>query len=75
MTLELFSRSVERAHKYQIIDLPTLERISHLYLESGTHLPCVAIDENFRQREAYREGSITEAPDLSIYEKNPPDHE
>ena len=75
MTPELFIKSVERAHKYRIIDLPTLERIARLYLEEGMPLPCVDIDENFREREAYQEGSITEAPDLSIYEKNHSDHE
>lgn len=75
MTTQLFSKSVERAHKYRIIDLPTLERIARLYLEEGTPLLCVPIDENFRDREAYLEGSITEAPDLSIYAKNLSDHE
>jgi hypothetical protein len=76
MTPELFIKSVERAHKYRIIDLTALERIAHLYLEQGIgELPCVPIDETFREREAYQEGALTEQPDLSIYEKNPSDHE
>ena len=75
MTPQLFIQSVERAHKYQIIDLPTLERIALRYLEADPgELPWVQIDESFRQREAYQEGSLTELPDLSIYE-TPPDHE
>jgi transposase len=75
MTPELFTRSVERAHRYKIIDLPTLQRIAHLYLEQGTgDLPHVDLDETFRQREAYLEGCLTEPPDLSLYEI-PPDHE
>jgi hypothetical protein len=75
MTPELFVKSVERAHKYRIIDLPTLQRIAQLYLEEGSgDLPWVQVDETFRQREAYLEGSLTEAPDLSIYQ-TPPDHE
>jgi transposase len=74
MTPELFRKSVQRALKYRITSLPTLERIALLYLEEGTELPCVEIDENFREREAYQEGSITEQPDLSIYQ-TPPDHE
>lgn len=73
MTSQLFIKSVERALKYQITSLPTLERIARLYLEEGTGLPCVEIDENFRQREAYQEGSLTEHPDLSIYQT--PEHE
>lgn len=76
MTPQLFSKSAERAHKYKIISLLTLERIALLYLEEGTELPCVEIDEAFRKREAYQEGLLTEQPDLSIYQ-NPPrsDHE
>jgi hypothetical protein len=37
-------------------------------------LPVVAIDDQFTQREAYLEGSLTEAPDLSIYQdpQDPP---
>ncbi len=74
MTPELFIKSVQRALKYQITSLPTLERIALLYLEAGTVLASVEFDENFRQREAYQEGFITEQPDLSIYQ-TPPDHE
>jgi len=68
MSAPLFIQSVERAHKYRIADLPTLQRIAHLYLEQGQDLPRVQVDENFRQREAYLEGSLTEQPDLSIYQ-------
>jgi len=75
LTPQLFIQTVERAHKYKIIDLPTLERIAWLYLEQGSgELPWVEINETFREREAYQEGSLTELPDLSIYE-TPPDHE
>jgi hypothetical protein len=74
MSAPLFIQSVERAHKYRIIDLPTLQRIAHLYLEQGGELPRVEVDENYRQRETYLEGSLTEKPDLSIYQ-TPPDHE
>jgi transposase len=74
MSAPLFIQSVERAHKYRIIDLPTLQRIAQLYLEQGGELPRVEVDENYRQRETYLEGSLTEKPDLSIYQ-TPPDHE
>ena len=75
MTPQLFLKSVERAHQYQIVSLSTLQRIALLYLEAGTaELPCVQIDESFREREAYQEGFLTEQPDLSIYQ-TPSDHE
>ena len=67
MTAELFIRSLERARQYRIVELPTIERIALLYFKQDEP-PAVEIDESFMEREAYREGSLTDAPDLSIYE-------
>jgi hypothetical protein len=65
----LFVRSVERAHRYRITDLATIEKIALLYLKEGLgELPLPPIDESFRDRPAYREGSLTDSPDLSQYE-------
>ena len=76
MTLPLFRQSLERAGKYRITSLPTVERIASLYLQADNQtLPLVQIDEAFREREAYREGSFTEAPDLSVYQEPQTDHE
>jgi transposase len=74
MSLELFVQSVERAAKYRIEDLATIERIAWLHLQHGTGvLPVAPIDAQFTQREAYLEGALTEAPDLSIYQDPPQD--
>ena len=70
MTPALFIKSVQRAHHYRITNLESLERISLLYLrESDTELPLAEIDESFLQRAAYQEGSLTDLPDLSIYQE------
>lgn len=72
MSVELLSQSLERARKYRITELETVERIARLYLQQGAgELPLVQVDEAFREREAYREGSLTEPPDLSIYQDPP----
>jgi transposase len=69
MTPELFVRIIERAHRYRITDLATLEKIALLLLkDAGGQLPLPSIDPSFRDRPAYREGSITDSPDLSQYE-------
>jgi len=68
MTAELFNRSVARARKYHIIDLATIERIALLQFKEAGELPAVEIDASFRERASYREGSITDPPDLSIYD-------
>jgi len=77
MTPALFIKSVERARKYRITSIATIERIALLHLaQEGATLPCVELDEDFRQREAYQEGCLTEEPDLSIYDQSPEeDHE
>ena len=69
MTPELFVRSVERAHRYRITSLDTLEKIALLHLKEGVgELPLPSVDESFRDRPAYQEGSLTDSPDLSQYE-------
>jgi len=68
MTPELFIKSVGRATQYRIEDIATIERIAVLYLQLGSPtIPSAVVDEHFTQREAYLEGSLTDAPDLSIY--------
>lgn len=69
MTPALFIRSIERACKYKITSVETIERIAVLCMSQSTDiLPSVEIDEGFREREAYQEGQLTDQPDLSIYE-------
>ena len=77
MSLALFCQSLERARQYRVTCLETVGRIALLYLQQGGgELPAAQVDEAFRERETYQEGSLTEAPDLSIYQDPPePDHE
>jgi len=50
--------------------METLERIAWLCMSQGEEpLPYVDVDESFRQRPAYQEGSLTDEPDLSIYDE------
>jgi transposase len=70
MTSSLFVQTIERALRYRITSIETLERIALLYMNPGAQtLPCVDVDESFRQRDAYLEGSLTDAPDFSLYDK------
>jgi transposase len=77
MTTELFSRTLARAAKYRITSLDVIQRIAVLYLGQGPgYLPFAEVHEDYQEREAYQEGSLTEKPDLSIYDDHPPpDHE
>ena len=81
MTPELFLRSVARAAKYRITDVEAIERIAVLQMTQGIGpLPIADIDPTFQERETCREGSLTEQPDLSLYDRlvdpgTDPDHE
>lgn len=69
MTPSLFITSIERAHKYRITDVATIERIAALNITQGSPLlPFAQIDDDFRQRDTYQEGRLTDPPDLSMYE-------
>ena len=71
ITPGLFVASIERAHKYNITDMATIERIVALNMTEGAlSLPFAEVDKNFQQREAYLEGRLTDPPDLSIYNEN-----
>jgi hypothetical protein len=64
----LFLRTIERAHRYRITSLETLERIALLHLDD-TALPDAVVDPDLEKRPAYQEGSLTETPDLSCYDE------
>jgi transposase len=68
MSGELFVKAVERALKYRITTLDTIERIALLYVAgSADALPAAEVDENFRARDTYEEGRLTDAPDFTAY--------
>ena len=70
MSPEIFVRAVERAHRYRIHDLKSLERIAHLYLlDVPGQFPLPAIDQSFRDRPAYQDGALTETPNLTPYDE------
>jgi len=64
----LFLRTIERAHRYHITSLETLERIALLQLDD-TALPEPVVDPDLEKRPAYQEGSLTDTPDLSRYDE------
>ena len=64
----LFLRTIQRAHRYRITSLETLERIALLQLDD-TALPDPCVDPELEKRPAYQEGSLTDTPDLSRYDE------
>lgn len=70
MSVAIFLRTIERALRYRIVELDTLQRIALLYLDGSEHpLPAADIDPSFCMRESYLEGRLTDAPDFSRYDR------
>jgi hypothetical protein len=70
LALPVFLQTVERALKYRITEMDTVERIARLYLSQGRYeTPSVDIDEEFQSRPSYQEGRLSDDVDLSIYDK------
>jgi transposase len=70
LALSLFIKTVKRAFKYRIKDIKSVERIAALHIRDANYkTPSVQIDEEFKKRESYLEGRLTEEPDLSLYDK------
>jgi transposase len=70
VTRGVFVKTVQRALRYRIVDLATLQRIAWLCISQEEDvLPQADVDEDFQQRPAYREGCLTEEPDLSVYDQ------
>jgi len=75
MSVGLLIQTVERARKYRITSLETLQRIAWLYLQQAPgQLPLAEIDAAFREREAYQEGSLTDPPEIPP-DPDPADHD
>jgi transposase len=69
LTQTVFVQALQRALRYRIVQLQTLERIAWFCMsQSEDHVPYVDIDESFRERPAYHEGRLTDEPDLSRYD-------
>jgi hypothetical protein len=74
VTRDIFLQTVERALKYRVADLRLLHRIAWYCQSQGGYLFDVTgsdlfIDEDFRDCPAYREGCLTDEPDLSRYDE------
>jgi transposase len=69
VAVSVFVKTIQRALKYRITDLHTLQRIAVLQLQEGSYeLPLVDPPEELQNRESYREGCFTDEGDLPAEE-------
>ena len=70
MALSLLIKTLQRASKYRIKDIKTVENIAVLFIKEGHYdMPCAPIDSEFKNRQAYHEGRFAGQVDLSDYDK------
>ena len=76
MTAAVFLETIERALHYRITDIETLRRMARLAIsQQEFQISGVEVDEGFRQREAYQQGHLTDAPDFGLYDQMLDDEE
>jgi transposase len=69
LDLALFIKSVNRALKYRVTDVNTIERIAVLSMQTGVYeIQAADVDAEYKNRETYRNGRLTDEVDLSVYE-------
>jgi transposase len=70
VALPVFSRSLERALKFGICDIQTIERICIIQMKSASYeLPTVLSGESYRNRESFIEGEFCDEVDLDRYDE------
>jgi hypothetical protein len=70
VTAAVFLETIERALHYRITDIETLRRIARLSIsQQEFQVGGVEVDESFRERDAYQQGHLTDAPDFGLYDQ------
>jgi len=69
VTEGVFVEAMERALRYRILDMATVERIAWFCMSQGEEQRFeIDVDDSYHERPAYQEGCLTDEPDLSIYD-------
>ena len=67
---QLFCQIIERAHRFQVTDVATLEDIAGVLIRGDVaEVVATPFDEDYAERESFREGRFTDRPDFSTYDK------
>ena len=70
LALPVFLDTVQRALKYRITDISSVERIALLNLvNSGYDIPTIESDLNLQENPTYLEGALTDEVDLSTFDQ------
>ena len=66
----MFIKTIQRALTYRITSPQTIEQMAaQLFREDNYRMPSVTLDEDYKSREAYLEGCISDETDLEKYDR------
>jgi hypothetical protein len=66
---KLFIQTIQRAHRYSITDRDTIERVAVLLMRENSFEDVAIAEDDYEDREIYREGRLSPEPDLSKYDE------
>lgn len=70
LSRNLFCQVIERAHRFKVVEVSTLEEIARILVcDEVWTLPDAHFNEGYADRESFREGRFTDHPDLAIYDR------
>lgn len=68
---QIFQKTIERALQYRIKSIETIERIAVLHMNKGDcSIPLIDYDQEFINRDSYKEGAQSDDADLSEYDSD-----
>lgn len=66
----LFVKTIARAKEFGVTDFDTIERmVIYMMREDAFETPLFDLDEDFKNRDCYQEGQVTDLPDLTKYDR------
>jgi hypothetical protein len=66
---QLFIQTIQRAHRYRIMDRDTVERIAIYLMRDNCFEEVAVASDDYEDREIYREGRLSPEPDLCKYDE------
>ena len=69
VSVDLFVKVLKRALEYRLSDVKSLERLATVMVRDGSeHIIMPTYDEEYEQRDSYKEGRHVDSPDLSQFD-------
>lgn len=69
MSTSLFMTMIQRALKYSVTNIETLDRMSHQLMQKESCMPEITISQDYEQRESYQQGRCSHETQMDLYDE------